>query len=58
MKQKLKPNSLIEDELFDDEELIWWGQPIAHYLMRNINLRHIGFAIFMLIFASFFYFQA
>lgn len=57
MKQKSKPNPLIEDELFEDEELVWWGQPIAHYLMRNISLPQMGMAIVMIIFASFFYLQ-
>lgn len=57
MKQKSKPNPIIEDELYDDEELVWWGQPVAHYLMRNINLPQMGMAIVMIIFASFFYLQ-
>lgn len=57
MNRKAKPNPLIEDELFDDEELVWWGQPIAHHLMRKISLPQMGMAIFMLVFASFFYLQ-
>ncbi len=59
MAQKRKTPQLIDNQLFEDEELIWWGQPIAKYSLFKFkfsellpNLIIIGFAIGFIIFSQ------
>lgn len=48
--RKQKPPDLISAELYNDEELIWWGQPIASRLALQVNVMGIlisaGVAVF------------
>lgn len=49
--RKQKAPEVIESELYDDEELIWWGQPIPSYAARNVNMLSIMMSLVMAAFA-------
>lgn len=42
---------IISAELYDDEELVWWGQPVASYLARQVSIPSIAMSAVMAIFA-------
>ncbi|MEM9953401.1 MAG: hypothetical protein AAF846_17470 [Chloroflexota bacterium] len=59
MVQKQKTPQLIDSQLFEDEHLVWWGQPVPSYIARRVrlgellpNILAIGFAIFFIIFTQ------
>lgn len=53
--RKQKAPDLISAELYDDEELIWWGQPIASRLALQVNLMSVIMSIAMAVFAVVFF---
>lgn len=58
MAQKRKSPAIIELQLFDNEELVWWGQPVALYSLRKVDILGSAMSVFIIGFAIFFYMQA
>lgn len=54
MPQKRKTPQLVDDQLFDDEELVWWGRPIPAYTLRKIKILPLLPQLFIIAFAIFF----
>ncbi len=53
--RKQKAPDLISAELYDDEELIWWGQPIASRLALQVNYTSIFMSLILAVFAIAFF---
>lgn len=55
--QKTQPDPVVENELFDDEHLLWWGKPAPLRTIRGYDLASgafgLAFAGFALVFLSF-----
>lgn len=58
MKRKEKLPDILENELFDDEEVVWWGQPIPARLALQVDFMHIIVSAGVAAFAVFFYTMA
>ena len=58
MAQKRKSPEIIDLQLFDNEELVWWGQPVAIHSLRKVDIVGTAMSLFIVVFAIFFYLQA
>lgn len=57
--QKTKPDPIVENELFDNEHLMWWGKPKPTSMIRSSDTGDViggvfivGFTVFFILFSS------
>jgi len=54
MKLKAAPE-IVRSEIYNDEELVWWGQPVASRLAQQVDIFSIIVSAVMAVFAVGFY---
>ncbi|GEM_PF-4648761 len=55
MQRKQKLPEILASELYDGEEVVWWGQPIPTRLAFDVNIMNLATSAGLAAFAIFFY---